>query len=449
MARLFTPAVRCPECGYSNDHTFRFCQMCGYKRKTYLSREFATQSVNLEAIDIRLQELRLTSMKSAYSKQKTSLKSELERFLLSLPGEKSLCTATPIDICRFLAWKDKDGKTKIHEIQCAFRDQKQGCACKCPIRLSFNTVDSYIGKLRAIFKSMGRLGDWDHALGLGNPAASLPVKEYLKAVTAEQLQARITPKQATPLFVNKLLLLSRFLERKMKDAKLSPTSLYIMARDQAFFKTLFFSGDRGNDLGVVLTEEIVRFPQDDGFLFNHVWGKTLRDGSSNIFGIRRHPNPSLCPIKAIETYFAIATELRINLTPGYLFRPTNVQGHVVNNPFRSSTAESRLRVYLREAGLDEGETLHSFRSGSAITLALCGAPLAEIMSHVGWASKQTACYYLKIAQVLQPGGPSDILASDEHRLSDIGLNYLELNRLKGFVTAFPTGNTLKRASYSN
>ena len=79
---------------------------------------------------------------------------------------------------------------------------------------------------------MGRLGDWDHALGLGNPAASLPVKEYLKAVTAEQLQARITPKQATPLFVNKLLLLSRFLERKMKDAKLSPTSLFIMARDQ-------------------------------------------------------------------------------------------------------------------------------------------------------------------------------------------------------------------------
>lgn len=77
-------------------------------------------------------------------------------------------------------------------------------------------------------------GDWDQALSISNPAASLLVKEYLKAVTAEQLQTRITPKQATPLFVDKLLLLSRYLEHKMKDSKLSPTSLFILARDQPF-----------------------------------------------------------------------------------------------------------------------------------------------------------------------------------------------------------------------
>ena len=39
--------------------------------------------------------------------------------------------------------------------------------------------------------------------------------------------------------------------------------------------------------------EIMRFPKDDGFLFNRVWGKTLRDGASNVFGIRRHSNPQL------------------------------------------------------------------------------------------------------------------------------------------------------------
>lgn len=49
--------------------------------------------------------------------------------------------------------------------------------------------------------------------------------------------------------------------------------MFVLARDQAFFKALFFSGDRGSDLGVVRTEEILRFPQDDGLLFNHVWAE--------------------------------------------------------------------------------------------------------------------------------------------------------------------------------
>ena len=91
------------------------------------------------------------------------------------------------------------------------------------------------------------------------------------------------------------------------------------------FKTLFFSGDRGSDLGHVKTFEIACFPDDNGFLFNHISRKTLRDGSANIFGMRCHPNPTLCPIRAIEI------ELGITLSDGYLFRATNQQGHVVNS----------------------------------------------------------------------------------------------------------------------
>ena len=154
-----------------------------------------------------------------------------------------------------------------------------------------------------------------------------------EASREEQLQARITPKQTVPLFLPKLLLLARFLNRKIAAHSINPSGLFILARDQAFFKILFFSGDRGSDLGMVKTEEILRFPQDDGFLFNHVCGKTPRDGTSNVFGIRRHLNPESCPVKAIET-----TELRISVTNGYLFRPKNPRGHIVNKPLASSTA---------------------------------------------------------------------------------------------------------------
>ncbi|RUA05683.1 MAG: hypothetical protein DSY43_04120 [Gammaproteobacteria bacterium] len=73
----------------------------------------------------------------------------------------------------------------------------------------------------------------------------------------------------------------------------TPTQRFIIARDQAYFKTAFFSGDRPGDLGQIKVPEILRFPNDDGFLFSHVWGKTLRDGDENVFGIRRNPQTTI------------------------------------------------------------------------------------------------------------------------------------------------------------
>ena len=156
-------------------------------------------------------------------------------------------------------------------------------------------------------------------LGLGNPAAKPDVQNNLKASTEEQLHACITAKQAVSLFLPKILLLTRFLNRKIAAHTINPCGLFILARDQAFFKT----------------EEIPRFSRGSGLLFNHVWGKTLTDSA-------RHLNPELCRVKAIETFVAVVSELRISVTNGYLFRPTSPQGHIVNNPLESSTADERL-----------------------------------------------------------------------------------------------------------
>jgi hypothetical protein len=59
----------------------------------------------------------------------------------------------------------------------------------------------------------------------------------------------------------------------------------------------------------------LRFPNDDGLLFNHVWG-----GDHNVSGIRRNT-------------------MRIDLTTGYLFRPTTPNGGVKNSSLTSSAAE--------------------------------------------------------------------------------------------------------------
>ena len=77
------------------------------------------------------------------------------------------------------------------------------------------------------------------------------VKDYRRLITAEQLQARITPKQATLFFVDKLTQLSFHLDQKLPSEDLSPSQCFIVARDQAYFKCVFFSGDRPGDLGCV------------------------------------------------------------------------------------------------------------------------------------------------------------------------------------------------------
>ena len=176
--------------------------------------------------------------------QKHSLKAVLEGFLYALPGNKSLFDATPLDVCRFLVFKDSKGETHVHNIGCPHFGQRGSSPCKYPLWLAYSTVDWYITKLRSIFSDIGRLGDWYRTLLIGNPASDLLVKQYLKEFTAEQLRTSIAPKQAVPLVADKLLLLSRHIEKRLLLSSLSPTEMFVIARDQAFFKALFSSGDR-------------------------------------------------------------------------------------------------------------------------------------------------------------------------------------------------------------
>lgn len=158
--RAFLPAVSCPSCSHPNDNLFLFCQMCGYRRKTVPRKVPSSKiSVDLKAIDDRLEHLKNASLQSSYSKQKCSLHTEFETFLTSLPNSKTILSASPTDITRFLVWKDRHGKTVVHNHGCPDSKLQSTAKCKCPKRLAFKTIDSYMGKLRAIFKEAGCCGD--------------------------------------------------------------------------------------------------------------------------------------------------------------------------------------------------------------------------------------------------------------------------------------------------
>ena len=196
---------------------------------------------------------------------------------------------------------------------------RPGMACACPKRLAFGTVDSLIGKLRAIFVEHGRGSEW-YSLLNGNTAARRSVKAYLADVREDQLRARITPSQAEPFILGDLVVISSYIDRMLLNSSaLSAIQVFIYARDQALFKALFFAGDRTADLLQVKVSDILCFPDNSGFLFNHIWTKSLRSGDANVFAFKRGSNKSVCPVRGLEMYFNICKLLGIKLAPGFLF----------------------------------------------------------------------------------------------------------------------------------
>ena len=335
----------------------------------------------------------------------------------------------------FLIWKDKDSKTKVHRESCPFqgRASKTTSSCSCPRRLAFKTVDSYIGQLRAILRDHLETTDTTISVTITpNPAAHPAVKRYLKAVTEEQLRAQAIPKQAEPLFIGDLVALCKVINGKLHTASTDPIHLYILARDSAYFKLHFFSGDRPSDLANIKAAEILRFPNDKGILFNHIFGKTLRSGDSRVFAVARHPNPTICPVKALDDYISICTAIKVSVHSGPLFRATRGNA-VLIDPFSTDAAEARLKSYLQAAGLSN-KTLYSFRCGGAITMAVTGCALDDIVEHVGWKSHRMAKYYLQLHKSLQT---DSVAARMSLATPDTSSRYDELNQLHGFEPAFP------------
>jgi hypothetical protein len=392
--------------------------------------------VDEETITARWNELIEVRKNTPYVRQKTALEKELGGFLSKLAPPKNVTSCVPEDLVKFLIWKDQGGRTIVHHKECPFLGQKEHTFCSCPSRLANGTVDALIGKLRAIFTKNGRSGEWDSRLIVGNPASALVMKEYLDNIRSEQLQARVTPKQAKPFLFAHLVALSRFILAKLRDHTLQPQVIFMYARDQAYFKALFFSGDRGADLSQVKTAEIMRFPDNSGFLFNHIWTKSLRNGDANVFAFKRGSNSTTCPVTGIEMYVKIAEVIGIQLSRGFLFKAVTKEGNISSNTFSAAAAQMRLKEYcsaLKETWQGQQFTLHSFRGGSAISLALLNVPIHEIMDHVGWKSNKQALHYLKLRQVLNPAGPAAKLSNIT---PDVAQDFSRWNSLQCFSPAF-------------
>ena len=182
----------------------------------------------------------------------------------------------------------------------------------------------------------------------------------------------------------------------------------------------------------ILIQRILRLPNTSGLMCNFQWGKTQRDGADHLLTIPYDEEyVSICPVRATEQLVAVGTQVGWDMTSGYLFSDASegAQGEALRGslPVTTATMSSALKQYAIAAEETQEFSLHSFRSGGAVSRALAGDSLSTIMQRAYWKSPKTAWRYMRLMEVIAPGseGASKIagVTEDQYRqLNEFGLS---------------------------
>lgn len=416
------------------------------------------------AIDARRWGLAEPRIASAYFRSKCRDFNDLCAFLRCVPPDRaygspwpvSPATCTGLHVVDYMLARSlrPRARTVVHTDACP-----QGLTpCACPRTLAHGTIDSTIGRLRAGFIAIDRSA-------ADNPAASPCVKEYLADAVREQARAGITPRRACPVFSDKLGAMFQDMLRVINDPTTPPSYLFATLRQRAIFALALRSLKRGAELMRLPTARIIAFPDGNGLVFNFTWGKTLRNGATHAFGIRRDTaRPDTCAVAHVIAYVQGALALGVDLAlPGPrapLFRPWlgSAEATVASTTHLAvRDLNISLRAWLERVGLFDGETFQGFRSGGAIEMALVGEPLAAIMERGYWATARMATHYMGFDRSVIAGGPAPAASASASGLGGLladrdrdarlrnGLSpppallaaWRDANTLRGFYKAFP------------
>ncbi|CAN0501374.1 unnamed protein product, partial [Ectocarpus sp. 12 AP-2014] len=116
----------------------------------------------------------------------------------------------------------------------------------------------------------------------------------------------------------------------------------------------------------------------------------------------------MCPVRAVEQFVQVATCVGWDMTKGYLF-PSVSKELKQGKPVRESKAvtaqymSAMLKMYAQQTGERQDFSLHSLRSGGAISRALAGDSLSSIMQKAYWENPKTAWRYMRLMEVVAPG----------------------------------------------
>ena len=95
-----------------------------------------------------------------------------------------------------------------------------------------------------------------------------------------------------------------------------------------------------------------------------------------------------------------------------------------------------LKSHARAAGEKADLSMHSFRSGGAITRALKGEDLSSIMERAFWKRPSTAWRYMRIMEVVSPGAVGNAVVKgvsvEQYRqINDVRIRFHNRSICKG------------------
>ena len=123
---LFVPSVKCPACHHVNDHHFAIVSYVDVEKKVSHSLEpGAKLQFDLTGVNQRLHEIQDYDIMTRCS-------TEARTILARTTGRCHVVYNSPRDVCRFRIFKDRHGKTQVHNNGCHFFGKRE-YNCQCPI----------------------------------------------------------------------------------------------------------------------------------------------------------------------------------------------------------------------------------------------------------------------------------------------------------------------------
>lgn len=434
--------VLCPECYSENDDSFRYCQWCGHSVAHHRSQTAPPLQLDEAAISRRYQQFSRTWAEKASTRSRSATWALFSNFLASRKdGFVSIENAQPKDVVEFLCWLDSCGsrrRTVVHARHCEAVGTKDLTACstkkgECNLRYAFDSLrTNHVSKLSMVFeKEMGVVTPWSQDMRVGNPVKSELVAQYMAFTTGEQKQAGVLVHQAPVILRSHLEKMIFPMQIRLQYAK-SDVERITLARDIAFFTVAFSTTKRGVELTNILIQRILRLPNKSGLMCNFQWGKTQRDGADHILTIPYDDEyVAICPVRAVERLVEIGKRVGWDTTSGFLFSDISekAQGGAPRGslPVTTSKMSEALKRYAKAVGETQGFSLHSFRSGGAVTRALAGDSLSTIMQKAYWKNPKTAWRYMRLMEVVAPGSEGAAMvegvSEDQYRqLNEFGLS---------------------------
>jgi len=92
--------------------------------------------------------------------------------------------------------------------------------------------------------------------------------------------------------------------------------------------------------------DVLKHPDGSSLLFHQRVGKTLRGKLSIAFAVKQTANPAICPVRNLQFFVNLCMAMNVDLSAGFLFRPTSKKGGILNAPLLASTVQARLIKYL-------------------------------------------------------------------------------------------------------